>query len=76
MKIIKVKELFDSSDSKDAFADWISGWMPHTTYLPEELRKTFIFEVIEKYLTIRPQSGQNGKITYFDYWLEFLAEKA
>jgi len=73
MKIIKVNEIFKS---KNAFADWISGWIPHTKYLPESLRDAFIGEVIERYLERRPGSDQNGKIIYFDYWLEILVEKS
>lgn len=51
---LKVIRIIDSTKTasyptKEAFYDWLMTWEPHRNYIPEQLRKDFMYEVIDRY---------------------------
>jgi trans-aconitate 2-methyltransferase len=71
LEIITVDEVFKN---KESFMQWMTGWMPHLKYLPKEKHKSFMAAIINKYLEKHPLDNQ-GKLHFYDYFMEVEAEK-
>ncbi len=54
LKVIRIEDVTKSSSyaSKDAFYNWLMTWEPHRNRVPEEFRKEFMHEVIDRYCEI------------------------
>lgn len=71
MEIITVDEVFSS---KEAFMEWITGWMPHLKKLPLNMHEDFLENIIDCYLEKLPLDSA-GNIHYIDYFMEVEAIK-
>lgn len=66
IEILTIDEVFQT---KEAFLEWMTGWMPHLKQLPKELHRTFLDEIIDYYLKYHPLDDENT-YHYIDYWME------
>ena len=59
-----VEKTFQFS-SKDIVVNDLCAWLPHAKHLPDNLRKSFVTEVVDKLLTLTGQSKaiENGDVT-------------
>jgi trans-aconitate 2-methyltransferase len=63
-------------DGRDSLAGWIrTTWLPYTERVPEDLKKSFITEIINTYLSLYPET-EKGKILVKMVRLEVEAEKS
>lgn len=66
MKIIAVDETFPN---REAFIEWVKGWMPHLKRLPVERHQEFLEEVMDCYLEKHPIDIE-GRPHFIDYFME------
>jgi ubiquinone/menaquinone biosynthesis C-methylase UbiE len=60
----------------DEAINWFIGTWPHVHYLPNDLRKEFFGEMIDRYIQKRPSALSENGVIYF-YWghYEIIAQK-
>lgn len=60
--------------SKEAFIEFIKGWLPYYEALADDLQQSFIEQLTDKYLSIMPLDSE-GKVHFFVEKLEVVAKK-
>lgn len=72
----KYQPSIDPFVNAQEYINWFKGTMPHVHYLPEDKQDEFIQDILNTYLTLRPEAVADDGTLYF-YWgrFEFLASK-